>query len=210
MPITTNIASSNLPHSLQHYAMKFVSDLQIIWWSLSVICGRSVVFSRYSDSSTNKTDLHNMTEILFKVALYTITLSLFRSAIISVLQLSLFRSAFNSEAIQFPHISPSQCHLFILLNLSWKYRNWYTAYLMLNDNQSINQSGCINGHLNAKCACYDVWHTSLSIFNTIVVSRFPKGTKYHKIRPPLMRFDTDAPFLDWQIKINKFSSLFYA
>ena len=140
MPITTNIASSNPPHSLQHYAMKFVSDLQIIWWSLSVICGRSVVFSRYSDSSTNKTDLHNMTEILFKVALYTITLSLFRSAIISVLQLSLFRSAFNSEAIQFPHISPSQCHLFILLNLSWKYRNWYTAYLMLNDNQSINQA----------------------------------------------------------------------
>ena len=35
-------------------------------------CGMSVVFSGYPDSSNNKTDRHNMTEILVKVALSTI------------------------------------------------------------------------------------------------------------------------------------------
>jgi hypothetical protein len=38
-------------------------------WKLSVTCGRSVVFS---GSSTNKTDRHNITETLLKVALNTI------------------------------------------------------------------------------------------------------------------------------------------
>jgi len=42
-----------------------------------VTYGRSVVFSGYSGSSTNKTDRHDMTEILFKVALNTISLFLF-------------------------------------------------------------------------------------------------------------------------------------
>jgi hypothetical protein len=42
----------------------------------SVTCGRSVVFFRYFDSSTNKTDHHDITEILLKVALNTITLAL--------------------------------------------------------------------------------------------------------------------------------------
>jgi hypothetical protein len=40
--------------------------------TLLVTCGRSVVFSGYSGSSTNKTDHHDITEILMKVALYTI------------------------------------------------------------------------------------------------------------------------------------------
>ena len=38
---------------------------------MSVTCGRPVVFSRYSISSTNKTDRHNINEILLKVALNT-------------------------------------------------------------------------------------------------------------------------------------------
>jgi hypothetical protein len=37
---------------------------------MSVTCSRSVVFSGYS---TNKTDCHEITEILLKVALNTIT-----------------------------------------------------------------------------------------------------------------------------------------
>jgi hypothetical protein len=37
-----------------------------------VTCGRSVVFSGYSVSSTNKIDLHDITEILMNVALNTI------------------------------------------------------------------------------------------------------------------------------------------
>jgi hypothetical protein len=49
-------------YSIQHYAIKFVSDLQqfngFLWY--------------YMVSSTNKTDCHDITEILLKVALNTI------------------------------------------------------------------------------------------------------------------------------------------
>jgi len=45
---------------------------------LSVTCGRSLVFSGYSVSSTHKTDRHDITEILLKVALNTITLYITR------------------------------------------------------------------------------------------------------------------------------------
>ena len=44
----------------------------IMWKSLSVTCDRSLVFSGYSVSSTNKIDRHDMAEILLKVALKTI------------------------------------------------------------------------------------------------------------------------------------------
>jgi hypothetical protein len=47
----------------------------IMWSSLLVTCGRSVVFSRTPVSSTNKTDHHNLIEMLLKVALKTITLT---------------------------------------------------------------------------------------------------------------------------------------
>ena len=40
-----------------------------MWSSLPVTCGRSVVFSGYIVSSINKTDRHDTTEILSKVAL---------------------------------------------------------------------------------------------------------------------------------------------
>ena len=40
---------------------------------LTFMCCRSVVFSGYSVSSNQKTDRHNITEILLKVALNTIT-----------------------------------------------------------------------------------------------------------------------------------------
>jgi hypothetical protein len=47
-------------YSIQHFEIKFVGG-----------------FSRYTPvSSTNKTDLHDITEILLKVALNTITLTL--------------------------------------------------------------------------------------------------------------------------------------
>ena len=55
MPITTDVVSSNLAH----YVIKFVSDLRQV-----------VVFS------TNKTDRHDITEILLKVALNTINQSI--------------------------------------------------------------------------------------------------------------------------------------
>ena len=65
MPITTKVLSLNPVHgevySIQHYVIKFVSDLQ--WFSP----GTPV-------SSTNKTDHHDITEILLNVALNTINL----------------------------------------------------------------------------------------------------------------------------------------
>jgi hypothetical protein len=62
LPINTNNLSSKPVHgevySIQHYVIKFVSDLRHV-----------VVFFGYS---TNKTDCHDITEILLKVALNTI------------------------------------------------------------------------------------------------------------------------------------------
>jgi hypothetical protein len=62
VPINTKVVSSNPIHgkvySTQHYVIKFVSDLGQVWFS--------------QVSSTNKTDRHDITEILLKVELNTI------------------------------------------------------------------------------------------------------------------------------------------
>jgi len=60
VPITTDAVSSNLDQGEVY---------NIMWYSLSVTCDRSIVFSGYS---TNKTDRHDITEMLLKVALNTI------------------------------------------------------------------------------------------------------------------------------------------
>jgi hypothetical protein len=67
VPITTKVVSSNPAYvevySIQHYVMKFVSDLrQVRWFSpdTPVLC-------------TNKTERHDITEILLKVVLNIIT-----------------------------------------------------------------------------------------------------------------------------------------
>ena len=66
MHITTYVASSNPAQERctrynQHYMIKFVRDLRQVGWGTP-------------DSSTNKTYLHDITEILSKVALNTIPL----------------------------------------------------------------------------------------------------------------------------------------
>ena len=70
MPITTNVLSSNPAHgevySIQHYVIKFVSDLRQ--------AGRFPPGT--PASSTNKTDYHDITETLLKVALSTINITL--------------------------------------------------------------------------------------------------------------------------------------
>ena len=58
VPITTAVVSSNL-------AQARCTLYNIMWWSLSMTCDRSVVFS------TNKIDHQDITEILLKVALNT-------------------------------------------------------------------------------------------------------------------------------------------
>ena len=61
--VTSNPAQTRCTwYNNEHYVIKFVSDLR-------QVCG----FPRTPVSSTNKTDCHNITEILLKVALNTIT-----------------------------------------------------------------------------------------------------------------------------------------
>ena len=65
VPITTDVESSNLAHgevySIQHYVIKFVSDLQQIGGFLRLLWV----------SSTSITECQNITEILLKVAFNT-------------------------------------------------------------------------------------------------------------------------------------------
>ena len=73
VPISSNIVGLNPAHSkvhsMQHYAkMKFISDLPQVGGLLCV-------------SSSNKTDLHDIIEIMLKVALNTITLYVFVSSV---------------------------------------------------------------------------------------------------------------------------------
>ena len=79
VPIATKVVSSNRAdgalYSLQHYVFTFVQWLAAgLWFSL----GTTV-------SSTNKTDCHDITEILLKVALNTIVLTLITQYSVSVL-----------------------------------------------------------------------------------------------------------------------------
>ena len=66
VPITTNVVSSNSVHgevySIQHYVIKFVSDLKQVSGFLRVL--------RFPPPI--KTDSHDITEILLKVELNTI------------------------------------------------------------------------------------------------------------------------------------------
>ena len=67
VPITTNVVSSNPVHGelylIQHYVIKFVSDLRQVIGFLQVLW------------FPNKSDLHDIFGILLKVALNTIILT---------------------------------------------------------------------------------------------------------------------------------------
>jgi hypothetical protein len=71
VPITTTVGRSNPVHgevySIQHHEIKVVSDLRQI----------SMVFFGYSGFLTNKSDRHDITEILLKVALSTLNHKIF-------------------------------------------------------------------------------------------------------------------------------------
>ena len=66
---TTTYAISDYRHS-SNPAQARCTRYNIIWYSLSVTCGRLMI------SSTNKTGCHDISEILLNVALNTITLTL--------------------------------------------------------------------------------------------------------------------------------------
>ena len=64
-PITTIVVSLNP-------AQARCTRYNILWWSFPTTFDRSVVFQSTLVSSTNKTDCHDISEILLKVALNTI------------------------------------------------------------------------------------------------------------------------------------------
>ena len=68
LPITTKVVSSNAAHgevySLQHFAMKFASDLRQVGGFLRVL---------WFSPSIKLSDCHDITEILLKVALSPIS-----------------------------------------------------------------------------------------------------------------------------------------
>jgi len=70
VPIITNVVGSNPDngevYSIQHYEIKFVNDLRQVASFLRVL----------PVSSANKTDRHDIVEIMFNVALNTTTLTL--------------------------------------------------------------------------------------------------------------------------------------
>ena len=69
VPITNKVVSLNPAHGEVysiHYVIKFISDFRQV---VGFLCVLPV-------SSTNKSDRHNITDILLKVALNTITLTL--------------------------------------------------------------------------------------------------------------------------------------
>ena len=70
-PITTNVVNSNPAdgevYSIQHYVIKFVSDVRQIGG-----------FLQFPSPINNKADHHDITEILLKVALNIKTLTLFQ------------------------------------------------------------------------------------------------------------------------------------
>jgi len=73
VPITTEVVSSCEVYSIQHYVtVKFVSDSRQFG---GFSPGTSV------SSTTTKTDSHDITEILLKVALNTITYNLYNTTV---------------------------------------------------------------------------------------------------------------------------------
>ena len=87
----------------------------IMWSSLSETCERSVVFSGYSlVSSTNKTDRHNITEILLKVALNNIHQTICQRLILFVFPIYWFWAYLKK-------VIPETC---TKLDICFYYYNW--------------------------------------------------------------------------------------
>ena len=85
----------------------------IMWSSLTVTCGMSVVFYGYSGFLPNKTVRHDITEILLKVALNTITLI--------ILHLKYISRYFHLDTLWFMYINSNYILLFSVNDSKYKY-----------------------------------------------------------------------------------------
>ena len=93
VPITTNVVSSNPAQAIQHYVIKFVSDLR---QAGGFYPGTPV-------SSSNKTDRHNIAGILLNVGLntiiLTITLQIFMGHVYSSILIQIFMGHLYSSIL---------------------------------------------------------------------------------------------------------------
>ena len=101
-------------YSIQHYVIKFVNNLRQVGGFLLVL----------PISSTNKTDLHNITEILLNVALNTITLTLnFHNCLysINITKYTMWLSAFIGQQckhyFQWPR---KRCDIYVHISCWWR------------------------------------------------------------------------------------------
>ena len=76
-------------YSIQHYVIKFVSDLQIYCFSGTLV------------SSTNKTSCHHIAEIFLKVVLNTITLTLENNFSIKMIVYNFFSMIIKSWKLSY-------------------------------------------------------------------------------------------------------------
>jgi hypothetical protein len=112
VPITINVVSWNPAHgevySIQHYVIQFVSDL---------------AFPSTPVFSTNKSDRHDITEILLKVALNTINLTLIPNYfstkdLLSTPNTELLHNYPKHRACTYPNNLPAAVELYI--SHSWR------------------------------------------------------------------------------------------
>ena len=143
MPITTKVVSSNHVHdevySIQYYVIKFVSDLQQVGG-----------FSPGALVSSNKTDCHNITEILLKVALNTTTLTFisverpsyyYFNSCFEMLSLKYFFAIWKIKHATSPYFEFEETKLYLINLCQWKLflsrkllnvngRCWYRAGML--------------------------------------------------------------------------------
>ena len=87
-------------------------------------CGRSVVYSGYSGFLHQWTDIHDIPEILVKVALNTITLT---SEIVILLNLDLDNLIIWDEVPTMVEIAIFSFQIHITNGLNFMHRKWYTG-----------------------------------------------------------------------------------
>jgi hypothetical protein len=131
----------------------------IMWSSLTVTCGMSVVFYGYSGFLPNKTVRHDITEILLKVALNTITLI--------ILHLKYISRYFHLDTLWFMYINSNYILLFSVNDSKYKYLLSLTKTYML----------CIVLTDRVGCALNLLKYSSIALIKLRRVWRYQRGNQ---------------------------------
>ena len=107
----------------------------IMWYSLSVTYDRSVIFSGFPVSSTNKTDRHDIAEILLKAALstinppsYCVNQSLRKCILTNVV---IKRFLFSLYYIEFKYVVHVEVPTYLCILFKW-FRSYHIIHQIIN------------------------------------------------------------------------------